>query len=67
MPVSECRVEIETNNEPELHASVNRIGSVGGTDTDIVYMGLYDSFREQDGEPATMKYLMNCRKMLIAK
>lgn len=39
---------------------------MGGADPDLVEMGLYNSFREQDGEPYTLKYLINCRKLLIA-
>ena len=43
------------------------IGPIGGADTDLIEMGLYDVFREQDGEPHSLRYLMKCHKLLIAK
>lgn len=43
------------------------IGPIGGADTDLVEMSLYDNFREQDGEEFSLTYLVKCRKLLIAK
>ena len=45
---------LPNQDEPEFSRDV---GSMGGADTDLVEMGLYDSFCEQDGEPFTLKYL----------
>ena len=46
---------------------VNNVCSVGGTDTDLIEMDLYDTYRSLDGESSTLKYLLKCREKLITK
>ena len=53
--------------DPEHICVLNNIGPIGGVDTDVVEMELYDSFRELDREPITLKYLMKCREKPISK
>ena len=46
---------------------VNNVCSMGGTDTDLIEMDLYDTYRSLDGESSTLKYLLKCREKLITK
>ena len=45
----------------------NNMESMGGADTDVIEMELYDDFREMDGELSTIRYLSKCRDKLMKK
>ena len=40
---------------------------MGGVDTDLVEMTLYDDYRRLDGESSTHEYLLKCRRKLMVK
>ena len=41
--------------------------SMGGVDTDLVEMTLYDDYGSLDGESSTPEYLLKCRRKLMVK
>ena len=69
-PMRQDQLEVETDatssGQKELEQPCT-LGPIGGADTDLIEMGLYDNFREQDGKPLSQKYLMKCRTLLVSK
>ena len=65
LPTKTVNDQLECEHETE--PIKNNSGAMGGADTDLLEMALYDDYRLLDGESSTPNYLSRCQQKLMTK